>query len=159
MDRKLIDTLKKTLDIEHLIGKCFERTSELIKNGKIKKKFLEFSRASLEAEGVLSQILNGLGEKKYFPQYECKSCKISPESFSLLGLLNLGIELNKALLRFYKELKKELSNKKILDKFLQERKKSLLFLKKERTFKDRDEAFLDFKKRCYGFSCLKPPFV
>lgn len=132
---RLIDRLKGAIDVESAMAFCYSHLGLLIKNGRIRRKFFLYAETSKEREKALLERLHKLGIKDFVLKEKCKFCKINPESFSLLGALNLGIDIVSVGIKFYKELvslSDSLEDKKFFQRLLREKVKQRDFLRKER---------------------------
>ena len=145
MDEKIIykhnvtlkEKLQSAIDIERISAKCCCHLSSLIKNGKIRSKFFVMSEVAKVNEALLCDYLRQLGITHFISEERCKYCKINPESFSLLGAINLGLEITEAAITHYKDLVTLVAcseDKKIFKKLLKEKDEQRDFLKKERKF-------------------------
>ncbi len=136
------EVLKEALNIEKFSSTCYGHLPGLIKNGRIKKKFVSFSLQANRNVELLREILKKAGIE--FNLLEgCSVCKLNPESFSLIGVLGLAWEINKRLIECYKGLIRlaDTSEKKIFKDILKEKMAQKNFLKKERNFAiDKEEA-------------------
>ncbi|MDD5194394.1 MAG: hypothetical protein PHQ96_01800 [Candidatus Omnitrophica bacterium] len=147
--------LECTIETEHMIAKCCKRLSELIKNGKVRGKFLAISQASEVNEATLRQHLIQSGRPEYVLEERCKFCKIDPESFSLVGAINFGLEIINAAISCYKDLTASVQladDKKLFNSLLKEKNEQRDFLKKEQKFavEKEDKSQLD----CIGNYCI-----
>lgn len=95
----------------------------------------------------MTDYLKRCGVSNFVLEHKCKFCKLKPESFSLLGALNLGLEVAGASIKFYNDLL-DLSyseEDKILFKRIKKDKiEQRNFLKKESRFVQDYKAKSDF---------------
>lgn len=133
----LIEKLADAVDSEHTASLCFGRLSDLIKNYKVRSNFIKFCESSKKNKELLLKLLSKLDESDFKLEEKCSFCKLNPESFSLFGALNLGLELTNVSMQFYDDLIKKSSdpkNKKIFKQLLTEKSRQKNFLKKEIKF-------------------------
>jgi len=137
-----IRELNNALDAENIIAGCFRHLSTLINNGRIRSSFVSFSETAKNNQSLLKERLNNLGARDFVAQNKCAFCKINAESFSLSGALNLGLEANKAAIKFYKNLlaeSKSEEDKKLFNSLIKEKVLHQDFLKKEKRFLRKEE--------------------
>jgi hypothetical protein len=137
-----LEQLHDVLDAEYAISRCFGRLSALIKNGRIRNRFITFAEAARNNQRLLKERLAELGAEEEVEERACHLCKINPESFSLRGALNLGMELtNKAGVR-YKELVSSAAteeDERLYGTLMKEKHGQHGFLKKEKKFVHKEE--------------------
>lgn len=153
--KRLIEVFECTIDVERTMARCCEHLAQIIKNGQIRNKFSEMSKIARENERLLYSYLGQLGITLEAIEEHCKFCKLDPESFSLVGALNLGLEITGTAMRCYKDLAalpQVSSDKKFFKKLLKEKTGQNSFLKKEQRFiqEKQDKEQLD----CIGNYCI-----
>ena len=147
---KLIEKIQDTIDAENTMSFCFSHLAGLVKNGRIRKQFYSLSGSAKANKDSLMRILEREEVKDFSLENRCKFCKIKTESFSLIGAINLGLEVTGAAIKFYKdllELSSNLEDKRLFGKLLKEKTGQSNFLKKEKRFEreDRDKTnFIDY---------------
>jgi hypothetical protein len=137
MNDNLIKTLQHTAGAENMMHFCTSHLADLIKNGRVKNRINSFSEAARVNRDSLTKYLSALGVKDFLPAVGCKFCDVKPESFSLLGALNLSLEINDALIKGYKELLGSMENKEeqaMFKAILREKVEERSVLKKEKDF-------------------------
>lgn len=143
---KVIEKLKSVICTEHTIHTNYNRLVSLIKNGRIRDKLRSHSTAAKRNKNLLIEQLNSLGVNSYVAESPCKFCKITPEDFSLIGALDLGLEVTTVAIKFYRDLlhlsddveKKDLFKRLLKDKITQKN-----FLKREKRFPHRNKKESD----------------
>lgn len=144
---KLTEKLQGAIDTEYTMSTCCNYLASLIKNGRIRNKFRSFSDEAKTNKGLLLDRLDSLGVTNFVVEDKCKFCKINPESFSLIGAVNLGLEVVNTAIKFYKDLLDfgdDIEDKKLFNKLLREKNKQRNFLKKEKKFVRKDEGKFNF---------------
>ena len=131
---KLAERIKQAIDSEQVLSQFYSYISSITKNGKVKKMFGEFAQEAQQDKKFLEKFLfnlNGeilsLTSKKICSRVGC------PESFSLIGAINMASSLEKRAIEFYKEMlsfAKDDSFKKIIKR----KKLKVQVLKKEEKF-------------------------
>ncbi|UCC94556.1 MAG: hypothetical protein JSW40_07025 [Candidatus Omnitrophota bacterium] len=150
-----VEKLKGVINAENTLSSCCERLSHLIKNGRIKDQFRMLSATAQLNEKLLIGRLSHLGVDTFMVGEKCKSCRVNPDSFSLLGAINLGIEITGIAIKFYRDLyaMSTQEEKKLFTKLLKEKIQQRDALKKERRFDHKNkENFIDQ----YCFSQIIP---
>lgn len=133
----LVEDLERAIDAENTTSICYKHLASLIKNGRIRNKFYSFSEAARLSKDFLTSRLGSLGKSDFVLEEKCTFCKINPESFSLEGAINLGLEITKAAADFYKRLlglSRDEEYRKLFKKLLSEKSEQRNFLKKEKRF-------------------------
>ena len=139
---KLIAELQRAIDAENTISICYSRLVSLIKNGRIRNKFRIFSDQAKTNRELLTRQLESIGMNNFTLENKCRDCRISPEGFSLIGAVELGLEATNAAIKFYKRLSglsSNLEDKRLFKKIQKDKIEQRLFLKKEREFSHKDE--------------------
>ena len=139
---RLIAQLKHAIDAENTISICYSHLASLIKNGRIRNRFRAFSGEANTDKELLSRQLKNRGVNDFVQENKCKICRINPESFSLIGAVNLGLEITNEATRFYKHLSGLSINpedKRLFKRLQREKIKQRVFLKREREFSSKDE--------------------
>ena len=144
---KLTENLHGAIASEHITSFCFGHIASLIKNGRVRAKFFTFAGlAKKDKESLLGRLSN-FGITNFVLEDKCELCRLKPESFSLVGALNLGLELTSASLKFYNELlalTSRLEDKNLFRELIKEKTQQKDFLKKEKKFTRLDKATSDF---------------
>lgn len=144
---RIKEYLQAAIDAEHTASICFKYAASLIKNGKIKAKFLTFAESAEKNKELLLVKLRNLGVDNFVLEQKCKFCKLSPESFSLIGTLNLALELIAVSIKYYNNLIAQVESrqdKELFKKILKEKNKQRVLLKKEKRFASDEKTKLDF---------------
>lgn len=145
--KEIIETMQNAVDAENMMHFCSSHLTSLIRNGRIKNKFSSFSESSKNNRDFLVKCLSDLGVDKYFPEEKCKFCNIKAESFSLLGAVNLGLEVTDAAIKTYKkllELSETSDDKKKFKEILKEKDTEKASLKEEKKFISKEECKENF---------------
>ncbi|MDD5154960.1 MAG: hypothetical protein PHF11_00540 [Candidatus Omnitrophica bacterium] len=132
-----IEKLERALDAEQATAVCCGRLAALIKNARIRKNFLCLSEAAKNNQRLLYDRLKALEAKGVVPQDKCEYCRINPESFSLDGAINLGLEVTSAAIKIYKGLlacSQGEDDKKLFEGLIKEKKGQFNSFKKEKKF-------------------------
>jgi len=144
---KIVKDLQCAIDTEHAMSSCFGYGASLIRNGRVRREFVNFSEAAKKNRELLTGRLQGLGVEDLILEDICDYCKLKPESFSLVGLINLGIEVINGAIKYYKNLT-ELSDysedKNLFVQLTKEKTQQLNFLKKEKQFYEGSKIEPDF---------------
>lgn len=144
---RIIENLENAIDAENTMSICCGRLANLIKNGRIRKQFnLCVDTAKINIDS-LKRLLQKLGVEDFVLEEKCTFCKINPESFSLLGALNLGLEIADAVIKSYKKLLELFSNPEeqdVFERLLREKNKLRAFLKQEKGFIRIDKEQFNF---------------
>lgn len=134
---RITENLQDAIDTEHTVSFCFEYIASLIKNGRVRNKFCSFSELAKRNKDTLMECLKRQGVNNFVLEHKCKFCKLRPESFSLVGALNLGLEVVGASIKFYNDLL-DLSysdeDKTLFKRLKKEKIEQRVFLKKESRF-------------------------
>lgn len=144
---RLIVELQYAIDAENAISICYNRLASLIKNGRIRNKFLVFSEEAKTDKELLNRYLESLGINNFALENKCTFCKVNAESFSLIGAINLGLKVTNAATKFYKRLlglSNSSDDKKLFKKLQKEKNEQRVFLKKEREFSCKNEDKSNF---------------
>lgn len=147
---KLVENLQTAIDAEQTASSCFGYIASLIKNGRIRAKFYSFVESAKKNKALLTGCLNNAGVTDFVLVDKCKFCKLKPESFSLFGALNLGLEITNASIKVYNDLlglKLPAQDKSIFKELLKEKTQQRSFLKKEKKFAQDDKAKAEFINR------------
>jgi len=139
---KLKEKLQGAIEAEATMAVCYGRVAELIKNRKVRSQFYRFSKEAEENKELLCSRLNKLG----LPEAECKNacrfCKLRPESFSLIGAVEMGLETTKLAAKFYKELSAKCDSphdKGLFNVLFKDHLRRQVALKREKKFGHSDE--------------------
>ncbi|MDD2688728.1 MAG: hypothetical protein PHT41_01050 [Candidatus Omnitrophica bacterium] len=133
----LIETLQHTVDAENMLHFCCSHIASLINNGRVRKEFSSFSSDAKENKDFLIEKLKNFGIKDSLPLDKCRFCEVKAESFSLLGAINLSLEVINAQIKLYKDLVKSADNKDDRGKFkviLERKNGQRAFLVNEKRF-------------------------
>lgn len=131
------ESLQQAIDVEQATSSCFRYISEMVKNGRIRNRFASFAEESEKNKEMLLQRLEALGYTDFVLEDKCRFCKLTPESFSLFGALNLGLEITDISSRIYNDLVsayKASDDEVLFKRLLNEKKQLRSFLKKEKNF-------------------------
>jgi hypothetical protein len=151
----LIEKLQMASEAERVIAKCCGHLANLIKNGRVRNKFFSISEVARTNEKLLRNRLREFGENHFIPEERCKYCKVEPESFSLFGALNLGVEITSTVMAHYKNLvalAMTSKDKKVFKELLREKSGQKHFLKKELRFINEKEEKNQLD--CIGNYCI-----
>lgn len=135
IEKELIEHLKKEVDLHATACKCYRRLSELLTNGRIKKKFSDMAEYSQKIVSLIPNKIKDITGEEYKCNIFCKKCKLKEEELSLSGALNLGLEiLNKSLDLYRKIIKVDKSpeDKRVFKEVMKELKNQYAFLRKEK---------------------------
>lgn len=102
-EEAFLESIRGAVEAEHHLGRCCFHLSLLIKNGTVRSRFEELSRAAKDTENKLSNILLREGQP-YALKCECKFCRLNPDNFSLEGAINLALEIVEAAINYYRVL-------------------------------------------------------
>jgi len=139
----LIKILESVIDIEHTTFVCFNYIASLLKNGRIRTRFYNLAKDAQKNKEYLINKLKEIGVTEFVLEEKCKFCRLKPESFSLLGAFNLGIEINKVAIKLYDtllDLNKDNKEKILLKRIIKIKNNQIDFLKKEKMFSEQKEA-------------------
>ncbi|PIQ89680.1 MAG: hypothetical protein COV72_01840 [Candidatus Omnitrophica bacterium CG11_big_fil_rev_8_21_14_0_20_42_13] len=142
-EKKLKDKLCSAIEAEATMAVCYGRIAELIKNNKARLKFNRLSRESAKSKELLCGRLSGFGTAKEECGLLCEVCKLRPESFSLIGALQVGLETTKSAAKFYNELSArcdDKQDKKLFKELFKKQQARMMLLKREKRFGHEDEA-------------------
>ena len=146
-NKPLTEQLQAAIEVEHTLSMCCNHLISLLRNGRVKNKFLVFSDSAKKNETVLMGRLKKLGTSDFIAKDKCPSCKVNPTNFSLVGAINLGLEIVSVAMRCYKHLANssgDSQDKRLFKRLLKEKTQQRDFLKKEREFDHQDEFKLRF---------------
>ncbi|MDP2923669.1 MAG: hypothetical protein Q8O30_08140 [Candidatus Omnitrophota bacterium] len=132
-----IEVLQKAIDAENTLRNCCSHLSSLIHNGRIRKEFNRLAEVADNDTHVLSGYMRAQNMQLILPENKCKYCKIKPESFSLEGAVNLGLEIVSLCEALYKDLTKltkDYSSKTLFENLRKEKAREKNFLKREKRF-------------------------
>jgi len=138
----LIDNIDCAIKAENTIGNCYKRLARLIKNGRVRKRFLWLADKAESHKTALIQHFSRNEMRKCQERNECKFCKVNPDSFSLIGALNLEEEAARAASRFYKHMSHSSQNaedRELFKRLYHDESTQLKFLKKEKEFHSHDD--------------------
>ena len=97
------ENLKGALEVEPHLGLCCQRIGLLIKNGGVRTKCERLALSAKEAEGKLQGIFQREGVV-FKIEHRCQFCRLKPDNFSLEGAINLGLEIVKVGIQYYRNL-------------------------------------------------------
>ncbi len=147
-NKALVERLQGALDAEQAFSRCFGHLSALVKDARVRGKFLIFVDKANKNKGALLEYLRSAGADDFVAEQKCRFCKVDPESFSLLGMINLGLEATDIAIRSYRELlglSDDVHQKKLLSAFIKEKLEQSSFLRQEkRLFSEELENDLKF---------------
>lgn len=129
--------IEQIVDAQHVMGYCSTHLTGLIKNGKVKNRFSQMSRAAIAHRDILERFCSSFGLSCRPPQKACKFCDVKPESFSLIGALNIGVEVSTYLFERYRALAslvEDPGDRKIFREMAAELGKQRTYLKAEQKF-------------------------
>jgi hypothetical protein len=113
----LLELLKCAADAEHMMHSCCKCLAEMTPNGKTRKSFHIFSESAKSNRDRLTKYFSDLGVTDYIVKNGCQACRTDPENFSLLGAVNLGLELNNITTKLYKDALKLIGDREDKDIF------------------------------------------
>lgn len=141
LKQKIIGHLETAIDTESTLSNCYNHLFSLIDNGKIRSEFKKLSDVAADNIKILNDCLKDAGVADFVLENKCQYCKINPESFSLIGAINLGLEITDISVKIYKkiiELLPDAESKNLFKSLLKEKTNQHNFLKKESEFVDKD---------------------
>jgi ferritin-like protein len=139
---RIVEMMRQAADVEHVGSLCFGYLATLLKNGTVKEIFQTFSANSEANKELLLSRLKDLGIDDFQLKHTCKYCQLSAESFSLLGAVNLGLEISEVAIKAYKALEQGCDTQNDAELFkslLKEKLEQKHLLQKERQFDHHDE--------------------
>lgn len=146
---RLKETLRDLADAENTLNFCLKHLSVLVKNGRIKNRFNSFAQFAGANKEVLIKKLKDLGSSGDLSGVDCKFCRIKPESFSLFGAINLGLEIIGAEIKLYRRLLNLIDDEAdggFFKRILEEKAAQKKFLKNEKNFvsgRESSSTFID----------------
>ncbi len=138
---EFINQLESAIDAESTLSNCYNHLFSMINNGKIRSEFKKLSDVAADNIKILNDSLRDAGVNNFVLENKCKYCKINPESFSLIGAINLGLEITNAGIKIYKKLSElfpDAESKNLFKNLVKEKTNQQNFLKKESEFLDKD---------------------
>lgn len=129
-----IGKLEKAIDAESILSNCCRHLFALMREGEIRSEFKKISDIAEDNIKILTGYLKDAGVEDFILEKKCEYCKINPESFSLEGSINLGIEIISACVKLYKELEGlsgEAESKNLFQSLVKEKTAQKNFLNKE----------------------------
>ncbi len=151
VDSIVVQKMHNVINAEDMTSKCFKYIAELIKNGRIKGKFLSLSRVAQTNRDSLKRVLEQSYIHNFSVEGKCEFCKLRPENFSLNGAVDFALEVTDYAVTYYKRLIKMCEDsalKKILQGMLKEKLEQRNLLKEERSFELKRAAQKDLLS-CY----------
>ena len=143
---KQVEELKHAIYAENAMSIYYRYLSFLIRNGKIKKACYFFSETASANEEELIKYLNSLGVNNFKVEDKYRFNIWTLKSFSLIGLINLGLELINSRVKAYKDLLKSTDRKDLFKKLLTNKKRERKFLRKEMKFHNKNEMSITLQK-------------
>jgi hypothetical protein len=143
----LVHTIEEATGAEHIMSVCYSRIAALVKNGRVRAKLESFAAMAQANEDELIERFKCCVADKYLIEKKCKFCTVEPESFSLHGAINLGVEILETSIHLYRELAKKCEPEEDSELFkglLEEKIKQKDFLMKEKKYTRVDQDTLDF---------------
>ncbi len=140
---EILDILYNIIDAEFTTVHCCEHLADHIKNGRVKEEFYSFIKSANDSKEKLKNYFSYVGLDEYEARKHCKFCRISPESFSLIGAINLLLEIIGAAIRSYKKLLGVVSDKEIkhvIKEIIRTKVSQSNFLKREKRFLENKSA-------------------
>jgi hypothetical protein len=140
---ELIEKIKGIIDTEYSFTICCGYLASLIKNGRIRKQFHSYVEVAKDNLKLLEVYLGRLGVNNFELKEDCKFCKINPESFSLIGAINLGLEIIGVAIGYYKDLLVSVNNAddaNLFSRLFKEKITQRNLLNKEKEFNE-DKAY------------------
>lgn len=135
------DLLAGALCAEEARARLSDYLAGMIGNGRVRANFRAFSKEAISAQQELIDSHKGLFPCPREGNDFCKACRANPESFSLAGALQYGVELSREGIACYKRLSRgarHTDTKKRLGRLLAQQKRYQKFLTREQRF-DRSE--------------------
>lgn len=142
----IIDNFKLAIDSENLTAQFYKYIADNTKNGNIKKSFYEISNEAKTHEELLKKRLAEITDEPYetnITSYK-KSNKLCPSSFTIIGAINVAQTSEAESIKFYKEMlkdKTDKANQELFKFILDQEKKHLRLLKKQKEFLQIKETF------------------
>ncbi|MFH1594622.1 MAG: hypothetical protein ABID09_08005 [Candidatus Omnitrophota bacterium] len=129
--------LSQAIDAENTSAICYWHLSALIKNGKSKSKLKAFSTTSKENKALLLERLKGEGKGDFALEKGCEFCKMDPQDLSVIGSVNLGLEMTKIAAKLYKDLlasSRTGGDRSLFKRILNTKTDQNRFLRREKSF-------------------------
>lgn len=133
-NQELIENLQNAIDAESTLSNCCKHLFSLMHEGRIRSEFKKFSDIAEDNIRILGDHLKSAGVEDFVLEKKCQYCKINPESFSLVGAVNLGLEIIHICLKLYKklvELSNDAASRNLFESLAKEKSNQKNFLKKE----------------------------
>ncbi len=133
----IIRDIATVLEAENFFSTCFGHLEVLIKNGTIQSTIRFYREQSLKNAQFLRKYLNTFAGERTPEKSTCSQCKVLPESFSLEGALNLGLEIIDVAITHYRSIIKKIPaspEKETLERYLSEKLEQKKFFKREKQF-------------------------
>lgn len=144
-NERLMQDLREILNAEDTMYSCCARIASLIKNGRARNTFNSLAESARTNKEFLKGCLYDLGEEFSAQEDGCKIYAQDAESFSLLGALNLGLEIaskGKGLYADLVKLSEDRKDRMVFRQSLLEKQKERASLQKEKNFLSRKEEIL-----------------
>jgi len=152
---ELVAKIETAIDSEHFFAICFAHLLSLTKNGRIKDQFYSYVNSAKTNIRLLLDYLPSLGVNNFVLEEKCKLCKINPDSFSLIGAINLSLEITGVAIGAYKDMLTFVDNAqghKLFQKLLKEKILQADLLKKEKEFhEDKTYRFSAIEQFCIPY--------
>ncbi len=138
----LAGELKAVINVENLFSKCCIQLNELIKNGKIREQLKYISRTAIANSRLLHSYLNNEDVSNFSFEDKCQYCHLKPESLSLSGVIDMGLEIIDLAIRHYRSLQElniSMEHNEAFERIIKEKYAQRELLKKEKGFHDYKE--------------------
>ncbi|MBD3246324.1 MAG: hypothetical protein GF333_04870 [Candidatus Omnitrophica bacterium] len=152
--------INQTICAEYVTYNCSRHLAAVLKNGKTKKLFRGMAEQAKFRAETLREILQARKGKIDVSVPECELCRLNPEQFSVQGAVNIGLEMNRIAVSFYKMLASSRAApeyKGVFARLLKEKRAERRNLKQEKKFESQKERFEVLDQHCVPavFSKLK----
>ena len=139
----LIGMLQESIIAEQIAGDFYRYIAQKIKNGNIRRMFINFGDEEAEKhKKYLNDRLKLITGRVYTPDLNKLDTNIKVSSFSLIGALKMAKESEKKAMEFYEEAKKKDEEfRKVYDQIIAEEKKHWLAIDREKCFQEEKEEF------------------
>ncbi len=137
----LTGQLKQAFYAEEAISRYYHDLASRVGNAGIRKECYLFSDTDTANKDELYKRLGQFQADKLTMENNDQPYSISPESFSLIGMINIGLEIVEQAIRCYQDLYNHstIEDKIFYADLIEEKKKERRFLRREKNFHDRFE--------------------
>ncbi len=137
----LVGPLKQAFHTEDTISRYYHDLASRVGNAGVRKECYLFSDTDTENKDELYKRLSQFQADRLTMENTDQPYKIGPESFSLAGMINLGLDIVDQAIRSYQDLYNHSSDedKAFYANLIREKKKERKFLRREKSFHNRFE--------------------